>query len=53
MWRLAHPRATDAIGDSDVAEEEAAVLEFQRLLDKSAPRPWDLAPVPSKGALRW
>jgi len=53
MWRLAHPRAADAVGDSEVAEEEAAVLEFQRLLDKSALRPWELAPVPTKSALRW
>jgi hypothetical protein len=53
MWRLAHPRAADSIGDNEVSDEESAVLEFQRLLDKAAPRPWDTALVPTKGVLRW
>lgn len=38
--------------DAQVAEEEATVLRFQGALDKAAPRPWDLAEVPAKAALR-
>jgi hypothetical protein len=53
MWRLAHPRALEAVGDAEVADEEAAVLEFQRSIDKVAARPWDLATVPTKARLRW
>ena len=53
MWRVAHPAAEGSIGDDEVAAEEAAVLEFQRTLDKAAPRPWDVADVPAKGPMPW
>jgi hypothetical protein len=53
MWRLAHPKAPDLAGDVEVSQEEAAVLEFQRLLMKAEPRPWDVAAVPTKMPLRW
>jgi hypothetical protein len=54
LWRLAHPHADGLPDDAAVAEEEARVLAFQRTLDKSGPRPWDLAPVPRKlAALPW
>jgi hypothetical protein len=53
MWRLAHPYGDDLPDDSEVAEEEAMVLRFQRRLDKSEPRPWDLAGVPVKRPLEW
>ena len=41
MWRLAHPDSPDVADDVAVAEEEARVLDFQRSLDKSKPRPWE------------
>jgi hypothetical protein len=53
MWRLAHPHVLGAIGDDEVAAEEAAVLEYQRSLDKAAARPWELAHVPAKRPLVW
>ena len=53
MWRVAHPEAPGSIGDDEVADEETQVLEFQRQLDKSAPRPWDVADVPAKAPLPW
>lgn len=53
MWRLAHPHAVDLPTDDEVAYEEARVLDFQRRLDKSAPRPWDEADVPAKEPLSW
>lgn len=53
MWRLAHPYDGDLPNDSEVAEEEMRVLEFQRTLDKAAPRPWDIADVPEKAPLVW
>jgi hypothetical protein len=54
LWRLAHPDDLDVANDVEVAEEEARVLEFQRRLDKDAPRPWDTAPVPRRApGLPW
>ena len=53
MWRLAHPYDPDLPDDDDVAEEETRVLEFQRLCDKEAPRPWSVAEVPAKEPLTW
>ena len=53
MWRLAHPYDDELPNDDEVAEEEATVLAFQATLDKAAPRPWDLAEVPSKAPLPW
>ncbi len=53
MWRLAHPYDADLPDDDEVAEEEARVLAFQKTLDKHAPRPWDLAPIPEKLPLEW
>lgn len=53
MWRLAHPYDDDVPDDVAVAEEEARVLAFQATLVKVGPRPWDLADVPKKAALRW
>ncbi len=53
MWRLAHPYGEDLPDDDQVAYEEARVLEFQRTLDKSVPRPWDVADVPAKEPLTW
>ena len=44
MWRLAHPHSSEVAGDREVAEEEARVLEFQRGLDKTRPRPWETSP---------
>jgi hypothetical protein len=41
MWRLAHPSSELNPDDDAVAEEEARVLDYQRTLDKAAPRPWD------------
>lgn len=46
MWRLAHPSGEDLPNDDEVAYEEERILEFQRGLDKTAPRPWDVAEVP-------
>ena len=53
IWRLAHPYGPDLPDDREVAEEEARVLEFQRVLDKAATRCWDLADVPLKQPLPW
>lgn len=53
MWRLAHPYTPDLPNDDEVAEEETRVLDFQRTLDKDAPRPWDDAEVPAKEPLNW
>lgn len=53
MWRMAHPWDPDLPNDAQVAEEEETVLRFQGILDKAAPRPWDLAEVPAKAPLRW
>lgn len=53
MWRLAHPYGDNLPNDDEVAHEEAKVLEFQRTLDKAAPRPWDEADVPTKESLPW
>jgi len=53
MWRLAHPESSAVPDDVQVAEEETAILDFQRSLDKRSPRPWDLAAVPSKAPLSW
>jgi hypothetical protein len=39
LWRLAHPDAD--VSHETVALEEAMVLDFQQLLCKTAPRPWD------------
>ena len=42
LYRLGHPSSGPLVpSDDDVAHEEARVLDFQRRLDKSAPRPWD------------
>jgi hypothetical protein len=41
LWALAHPYEPDRPSDRDIALEEAAVLDFQRGLDKNQPRPWD------------
>lgn len=53
MWRLAHPEYPGLPSDAEVAEEEATVLEFQRTIEKAAPRCWDLAEVPLKQPLPW
>ena len=53
MWRLAHPEDDDLPDDDAVAHEEARVLEFQRTLDKTGPRPWDVADVPRREPLVW
>jgi hypothetical protein len=53
MWRLAHPDGPDLPDDVQVAEEETMVLEFQRLIDKGSPRPWESATVPAKVPLPW
>jgi hypothetical protein len=53
MWRLAHPEDDDLPDDAAVAYEEARVLEFQRTLDKTGPRPWDVADVPRREPLVW
>jgi len=53
MWRLAHPERSDVLSDTEVAEEEARVLSFQRSLDKVAPRPWDMGEIPSDHGLPW
>jgi hypothetical protein len=53
FWRLAHPEAIGSIGDVEVSEEEAMVLDFQRTLDKAAPRPWDAAGIPVEHTLPW
>jgi hypothetical protein len=53
MWRLAHPYDDDLPDDAEVAEEEQRVLDFQRTIDKTGPRPWDLADVPAKAPLAW
>jgi hypothetical protein len=53
MWRLAHPDDDALPDDAEVAEEETLVLDFQRGLDKSEPRPWDVAEVPQKKPLPW
>ncbi len=53
MWRLAHPHSSDVAGDTEVAEEEAQVLGFQRTLDKSAARPWDTAFELERLPLTW
>ncbi len=53
IWRLAHPETEAVAGDAEVAEEEAVVLAFQRLLDKAAPRPWDLSSEIAKLPLPW
>jgi hypothetical protein len=53
MWRLAHPWDDGVPDDDAVAHEEARVLEFQRTLDKTAPRPWDVADVPRREPLVW
>jgi hypothetical protein len=54
MWRVAHPDQLGSIGDIAVAEEETRVLEFQRQLDKDAPRPWDSADaIPTDDVMPW
>lgn len=53
MWRLAHPHSCDVAGDTEVAEEEARVLEFQRALDKGRPRPWETSPDIKRLPLPW
>ena len=53
MWRLAHPESSDVIGDVEVAEEEARVLEFQRILDKTGPRPWETSDEVERRPLEW
>ena len=53
MWRLAHPDGEELPDDDEVAEEEQRVLDFQKTLDKAAPRPWDVADVPTKSPLPW
>jgi hypothetical protein len=39
--------------DTEVAEEEARVLEFQRSLDKAMPRPWETAEDVTRLPLQW
>jgi hypothetical protein len=51
MWRLAHPYDDDLPDDDAVAEEEQRVLDWQKALDKSAPRPWSV--VPTEPDLPW
>jgi hypothetical protein len=53
FWRIAHPALTDSIGDDDVADEEARVLDFQRDLAKDQPRPWDTGDVAVERSLPW
>lgn len=53
MWRLAHPDSSDVADDTAVAEEEARVLEFQRTLDKTTPRPWDTSADVERLPLPW
>jgi hypothetical protein len=53
FWRIAHPTAEGSVGDEQVAEEETRVLDFQRDLDKTRPRPWDEGGVPTLDALPW
>jgi hypothetical protein len=53
MWRLAHPDDPTVPDDAEVAEEEQRILEFQATLDKTGPRPWDLADIPRKEPISW
>ena len=53
MWRLAHPHSSDVAGDTEVAEEEARVLAFQRALAKDEPRPWDTSSEIERLPLPW
>ena len=53
MWRLAHPHSSDVAGDTEVAEEEARVLAFQRTLAKDAPRPWETSSEIERLPLPW
>ena len=53
MWRLAHPDSSDVAGDTEVAEEEARVLAFQRSLDKTAPPPWEISTLIRRLPLPW
>lgn len=53
MWRLAHPHSEDVADDVAVAEEESRVLEFQRSLDKSRPRPWETSGDVERHPLTW
>jgi hypothetical protein len=53
FWRISHPTEQGSIGDDEVADEETRVLEFQRHLDKAAPRPWDRSDIPTVDTLPW
>jgi hypothetical protein len=53
MWRLAHPDSADVADDAAVAEEESRVLEFQRQLDKTGPRPWDVSDDVERQPIAW
>jgi hypothetical protein len=53
MWRLAHPDSAEVADDTEVAEEEARVLDFQRSLDKSGPRPWETSEEIVRLPLEW
>ncbi|MCU1362114.1 MAG: hypothetical protein JWN99_3403 [Ilumatobacteraceae bacterium] len=53
FWRIAHPDLTGAIGDDEVADEEARVLAFQRTLPKDQPRPWDTGSITVDHSLPW
>lgn len=43
LWRMANLTSEHDISDNDVAEEESRVFDFQKNLDKFAPRPWENA----------
>lgn len=53
MWRIAHPDLEDSIGDVEVSEEEARVLEFQRTMPKDRVRPWDDGTIRTSDDLPW
>jgi hypothetical protein len=40
-------------GDTEVAEEEARVLAFQRTMAKDEPRPWETSPEIERLPLSW
>jgi hypothetical protein len=53
MWRIAHPDMEGSIGDVEVSEEEAIVLEFQRQMPKDRPRPWDDGSIRTSDDVPW
>lgn len=42
LWHVAHPHDPAGIPPETMAREEATVLAYQKALDKTALRPWEL-----------